>query len=90
MCRRFAGNWGLCFRTRRFFRVTLIPNIVGLSSGLTIADAWKAAELAGLAEDIENMPMGMHTMISEGGGGLSSGQRQRLIIALGSPDIRDC
>ena len=59
----------------------IYSNMVGLSSGLTKADAWEAAELAGLAEDIENMPMGLHTMISEGGGGLSSGQRQRLIIA---------
>ncbi len=56
-------------------------NIVGLSSKLTRADAWQAAELAGLAEDIEQMPMGLHTVISEGGGGLSSGQRQRLLIA---------
>ena len=27
------------------------------------------------------MPMGMHTMISEGSGGISGGQRQRLMIA---------
>ena len=37
--------------------------------------------MAGLAEDIEAMPMGMHTMIREGGGTLSGGQRQRLLIA---------
>ena len=37
--------------------------------------------MAGLAEDIESMPMGMHTVISEGGGTLSGGQRQRLLIA---------
>ena len=38
-------------------------------------------ERAGLAEDIKNMPMGMHTYVSEGGGTLSGGQRQRLMIA---------
>ena len=27
------------------------------------------------------MPMGMHTMVMEGGGGISGGQRQRLLIA---------
>ena len=37
--------------------------------------------MAGLAADIERMPMGMHTMIPAGGGGLSGGQKQRLIIA---------
>jgi ATP-binding cassette subfamily C protein len=37
--------------------------------------------MAGLAEDIEAMPMGMHTVISEGAGTFSGGQRQRLLIA---------
>jgi len=37
--------------------------------------------MAGIAEDIRRMPMGMHTLISEGSGGVSGGQRQRLMIA---------
>jgi ATP-binding cassette subfamily C protein len=37
--------------------------------------------MVGLDEEIRQMPMGMHTLISEGGGTLSGGQRQRLIIA---------
>ena len=48
---------------------------------LTVDDAWEAAETAGLAEDIRNMPMGMNTLISEGQGGISGGQRQRMMIA---------
>lgn len=64
---------------------SLIPgdifrNIVGESS-LTLDDAWQAAEMAGLAEDIRAMPMQMHTVISEGGAGFSGGQKQRLAIA---------
>jgi ABC-type bacteriocin/lantibiotic exporter with double-glycine peptidase domain len=47
----------------------------------TMDEAWEAARHAGLAEDIENMPMGMHTMISEGGSNISGGQRQRMLIA---------
>ncbi|WP_369213344.1 NHLP bacteriocin export ABC transporter permease/ATPase subunit [Streptomyces flavofungini] len=43
-------------------------------------EAWEAAAMAGLAEDIKRMPMGLHTMIS-GGGAVSGGQRQRLMIA---------
>ena len=43
--------------------------------------AWDAARAAGLYEDIESMPMGMHTVIAEGGGNISGGQRQRLLIA---------
>ena len=44
-------------------------------------EAWEAAEMAGIADDIRAMPMGMHTLISGGGGGISGGQRQRLLIA---------
>jgi len=58
----------------------IFTNIVG-ASPLTHEDAWRAAELAGLADDIRAMPMGMFTVISEGGSTLSGGQRQRLLIA---------
>ncbi|MFF8268197.1 NHLP bacteriocin export ABC transporter permease/ATPase subunit [Streptomyces sp. NPDC016562] len=44
-------------------------------------EAWEAAAMAGLAEDIKAMPMGMHTMLTDGGGTISGGQRQRLMIA---------
>lgn len=55
-------------------------NIIG-SFNLTIDDAWKAAEMSGLAEDIRQMPMGMYTFVTEGAKTLSGGQRQRLLIA---------
>lgn len=48
---------------------------------VTLEEAWEAAQMAGLAADIEQMPMGMHTVVSEGGTNLSGGQRQRLLIA---------
>lgn len=58
----------------------ILSNIIG-SANLTEDDAWEAAAMAGLAADIKAMPMGMHTVISEGGGTLSGGQSQRLLIA---------
>ncbi len=59
---------------------SILDNIIGTSLK-TLDDAWEAAQMCGLAEDIEAMPMGMHTMVSEGGGGLSGGQQQRILIA---------
>lgn len=59
---------------------SIFQNIVG-SSELTLEDAEAAAKLAGLEEDIKQMPMGMHTMISDGASTFSGGQRQRLMIA---------
>ena len=58
----------------------LFTNIVG-SSGATHDDAWEAARMAGFDRDVKKMPMGMHTVVSEGGTTLSGGQRQRLMIA---------
>ncbi|MCC9155591.1 NHLP bacteriocin export ABC transporter permease/ATPase subunit [Streptomyces parvulus] len=46
----------------------------------TPEEAMAAAEMAGLAEDIKRMPMGLHTIVS-GSGAVSGGQRQRLMIA---------
>jgi ABC-type bacteriocin/lantibiotic exporter with double-glycine peptidase domain len=58
----------------------IFTNIIG-SSLLAVKEAWEAAHQAGLAEDIKQMPLGMHTIIGEGGGAFSGGQRQRLLIA---------
>ena len=60
---------------------SILSNILGDAVDLTIDDAWRAAERAGLADDLRAMPMGMHTAITEGGSTLSGGQRQRLLIA---------
>lgn len=57
----------------------ILSNIVG-SRNLTIDDAWEAARMAGLEDDIREMPMQMHTIISEGGGTFSGGQIQRLLV----------
>ncbi|ARV60153.1 NHLP bacteriocin export ABC transporter permease/ATPase subunit [Nostocales cyanobacterium HT-58-2] len=59
---------------------SIFENITG-GALVTLEEVWEAARMAGLADDIEQMPMGMHTIISEGGGNLSGGQRQRLLIA---------
>ena len=60
---------------------SIYSNIVVTNPHLTMEDAWKAAEMAQIADDIREMPMGMFTEIGEGYGGLSGGQRQRLMIA---------
>ena len=65
----------------KLFQGDIFSNITIAAPGLTLADAWTAAEMAGLADDIREMPMGMNTFISEGGGGISGGQKQRLMIA---------
>ena len=65
----------------KLFQGDIFSNITISAPWLTLDDAWEAAELSGIAEDIRRMPMGMNTLISEGSGGVSGGQRQRLMIA---------
>lgn len=72
---------GVVMQEGKLFQGDIYSNIVISAPHLTMDDAWEAAELAGIAEDIRRMPMGMYTMISEGSGGVSGGQRQRLMIA---------
>jgi len=72
---------GVVTQDGSLFHGDIFSNITVSSPQLTIDDAWEAAEKAGIAEDIRAMPMGMHTFLSEGQGGVSGGQRQRLMIA---------
>lgn len=76
--RRFTGA---VMQNGKLFRGDIYSNIVVSAPWLTLDDAWKAAEIAGIADDIREMPMEMHTIISENGGGISGGQKQRLMIA---------
>ena len=72
---------GAVMQNGKMFTGDIFSNITISAPWLTLDDAWEAAEVAGLAEDIRAMPMGMRTLISEGQGGISGGQRQRLLIA---------
>ena len=72
---------GVVMQNGKLFQGDIYSNIVISAPHLTVDQAWEAAEMAGIADDIRRMPMGMHTVISEGSGGISGGQRQRLMIA---------
>ncbi|MCR5090463.1 MAG: ATP-binding cassette domain-containing protein [Oscillospiraceae bacterium] len=72
---------GSVMQNGKLFSGDIYSNIVVAAPWLTMKEAWEAAEIAGIADDIRRMPMQMHTWISEGQGGISGGQKQRLMIA---------
>jgi len=72
---------GVTLQDGKLMAGSIFANIVLTAPWKTLDDAWAAAEMAGIAQDIREMPMGMHTVISEGAGGVSGGQRQRILIA---------
>ena len=63
------------------FSATLAENIAFGVEHATPSDILRAAELAGLASDIEAFPNGYETMVGERGITLSGGQKQRTAIA---------
>ena len=71
---------GVVLQDARITSAALLENIAA-GALISLDEIWEAARLAGFADDIQAMPMGMHTIISEGGSNLSGGQRQRLLIA---------
>ena len=79
--RSLRKHIGVVIQNGQLFQGDIFSNITISAPQLTLNEAWEAAETAGIAEDIREMPMGMSTMISEGQGGISGGQKQRLMIA---------
>lgn len=72
---------GTVMQNGTLFHADIFSNIIISNPSLGEEDAWVAAEIANIADDIREMPMGMHTVISEGQGGISGGQKQRIMIA---------
>ncbi|MBQ5827948.1 MAG: ATP-binding cassette domain-containing protein, partial [Bacteroidales bacterium] len=72
---------GTCLQSGTLFPGNVFSNLTITSPWSTMSDAWEAARLVGMDEFIKELPMGMSTLISEGGGGFSGGQKQRLLIA---------
>ena len=74
-------NIGTVMQNGSLFHADIYSNIIISCPSMSEEDAWVAAEIANIADDIREMPMGMKTVISEGQGGISGGQKQRIMIA---------
>ena len=72
---------GICMQDGQLVEGTIRDNIIFNDPKLTDDDAWEAARMAALDNDIRQMPLGMDTPISVDGKGVSGGQRQRILIA---------
>ena len=87
--RHLRARLGTVLQGGRLWAGDLLTNILG-ASALGADAAWDAARRAGLAADIEAMPMGLYTVVGEGLSTLSGGQRQRVLLAralLGEPRV---
>lgn len=71
---------GVVSQRARLMAGTIFENIRG-SVDITREQAWEAARLAGIADEIAALPMRLDTVVTDGGRNFSSGQVQRLAIA---------
>jgi ATP-binding cassette subfamily C protein len=78
--RRLRRGIGTVLQAGRLWAGDLYTNIAG-AANVDVERAWEAARLAGIAADIEAMPMGLYTYVGEGLSTLSGGQRQRVLLA---------
>ena len=81
---------GTCLQNGSLFTGDIFHNITITAPWSTHDDAWEALRMACMYNEVKALPMGLHTVISEGGGGFSGGQKQRLLIAralIGHPNI---
>lgn len=79
--REVRRQMGVVMQNAQLMSGDIFSNIIGANTRLTMEDAARAVKMAGMEEDVAAMPMGLHTVVSEGATTLSGGQRQRLLIA---------
>jgi ATP-binding cassette subfamily B protein len=79
--RQWRDRCGTVMQDGKIFNDTILNNIV-LDAETVNYDLLKyAVETANISSDIEQMPLGYHTIMGEVGRGLSGGQKQRILIA---------
>jgi len=88
--RALRKKFGVVLQDGNFISGSIFENITITSPKSTLADVEKVVASVGLKDDIDAMPMGLHTVLSEGCGTISGGQQQRILIAraiIGNPKI---
>ncbi|MEL7430450.1 MAG: ATP-binding cassette domain-containing protein, partial [Pseudomonadota bacterium] len=87
---RLRRHMGVAFQSATFFRGTIKENITLGRSDVPEQELLSALQVSGALAWIKSQPLGLDTQIGENGTGLSSGQRQTLVIARAFLGERSC
>lgn len=79
--REIRKQMGVVLQDSQLIPGDILSNIAGSKKELSEDDVWDLLKKVGMEEEIREMPMGLKTMVAEGAGTLSGGQRQKLLIA---------
>lgn len=79
--RQLRKNLGVVLQNGKLISGSIYENITITAPQATMKDVQAVVEAVGLKDDIAQMPMGLHTVLSENSGTISGGQQQRILIA---------
>lgn len=78
---RLRSQFGVVMQNDQLLGGTLLQNIAFFDPEPDLDWLMQCAETAGIAGDIDAMPMGFHTLVGDMGDALSGGQKQRILLA---------
>ncbi|MCC8098425.1 MAG: NHLP bacteriocin export ABC transporter permease/ATPase subunit, partial [Eubacterium sp.] len=79
--RELRKKLGVVLQGGKLIFGSIYENITVTAPDMSKERLFEIIRRAGLEEDIRNMPMGLHTLVSEDSGTISGGQQQRILIA---------
>ena len=74
-------KFGVVLQNGELISGSIFDNITLTSPNSNFREVDEVVEAVGLTEDINDMPMGLQTVVSEQCGTISGGQKQRILIA---------
>ena len=88
--RELRKKFGVVLQDGGLISGSIYENITITAPNCTMARVEEVVREVGLEADIKEMPMGLHTVVSENCGTISGGQTQRILIAraiVGKPNV---
>lgn len=79
--RELRKKMGVVLQDGKLISGSIFENITITAPDAKLKEVNEVVKAVGLKEDIDDMPMGLHTVLSEDCGTISGGQQQRILIA---------